>query len=423
LIGQLVTASTHAERAAAAAALARIVHPQTIAAVLDALARLPLDEFPARESVYARAAVWLDRPGAERVLLARLSRSIAARQSLEAEIEPLGRMRSRESLPLLLGAADQPVLAPGDRHRIAWALGRLGDDRAVPVLTGWLRGSDYQLKEPALTALEQIDSPLAAREARPLLKSEAHLPFKLRLGRLLARHGLADGYALATEHLADDMQTAEATQVLAALNDPRTSKELSAMIAARPDRRWHAAALTGLAAIGDNAARGELLVILADDRHPLAADAAEAAGLCADVELLPPLARLVQSRNRNIALASLVALRRFFAGVPSSPRGLVAVNLVAVDLAAGQDDDELLRPAADVPAETRAAIVTAVASLLLDAYVDVNVRHEAFAVLRLLRGEKYAELLASLADQAELEGTPLLAAAEAELRRERRLDN
>ena len=42
---------------------------------------------------------------------------------------------------------------------------------------------------------------------------------------------------------------------------------------------------------------------------------------------------------------------------------------------------------------------------------------------RLLRGERYAKLLADVADQAELEGTPLLAAATAELRRQRGVDN
>ena len=99
-----------------------------------------------REAVYARAAVQLDPAGAKRVLLARLERSIVARQSLEAEIEPLGQMRAKESLSLLL-AASQSSLSPQDRYRIAWALGRLGDDRAVPILTGWLQGADYQLKE------------------------------------------------------------------------------------------------------------------------------------------------------------------------------------------------------------------------------------------------------------------------------------
>jgi hypothetical protein len=264
-------------------------------------------------------------------------------------------MRSKQSLPLLLAAANQLNLSPADRHHIARALGRLGVDRAAGVLAGWLRDNDYQLKELALTSLETLDSEAAAREARPLLKSEPHLPFKLRLARLLARHGLADGYALATEHLADAAHTAGASLVLAALDDPRTTNDLSAIVAAQPDRRWLAAALTGLAAIGDAAARRQLLDILGDDRHPLASGAAEAAGLSADGELLLPLAALVRSRNKQIALASLVALRRFLSDVRSSPRGLAAVNLTAADLdnadlggaelAAG----ELLAPAADVP--------------------------------------------------------------------------
>jgi hypothetical protein len=98
--------------------------------------------------------------------------------------------RSKKSLSRLL-AADQPQLTPADRQAIARALGRLGDDRVVPVLTDWLRGADCQLKEPALTALESIDSAAAAREARPLLKTEAYLPYKLHLARLLPRRRLS----------------------------------------------------------------------------------------------------------------------------------------------------------------------------------------------------------------------------------------
>jgi HEAT repeat protein len=412
LIGELTHAQTHAERAAAATALARIAHPQATEFVLDALARLPLDEQPARVTVYGRAAVRLDPAVAERFLLDRLERSIHARQPLQPEIELLGRMRSKKSLPLLLLTAGQPTLATVDRHAMAWAMGRLGDDRAVPVLTGWLRENDYQLKELAMSALENLDSPLAAREARPLLKSEAHLPFKLRLARLLARHELADGYALATEHLADAAHTAEATLVLAALRDARTSKDLSAILAARPDRRWHAAALSGLAAIGEATARKQLLNILADDRNPLVTNAAEAAGLAGDAGLLRPLATLVQSRDKQISLAALVALRRFFTDVRSSRRGLAAVDL---------DPGEL--PNIAVGAQTRATIVAAVASLVVDAHVESDLRLEAFAVARLLRGEGYDKLLTDVADQAELEGTPLLAAVEAERRRQRGLDN
>lgn len=408
LIAQLTTAKTHAERTAAATALSHVAQPQATTAVLEALARLPLDEEPTRELAYARAAVKLDNAGAEKVLVTRLERSIKARQSFDSEVATLGRMRSKAALPLLLNAANQATITSADRQRLAWALGRVGDDQAVPVLIGWLRGEDYDLKETALAALENLDSPMAAREVRPLLKTEAHLPYKLRLARLLARHDMSDGYALATEHLADLSHTAEATLVLAALGDARTVKDLSAILAARPDRRWHAAALAGLAATGNAEARQQLLAILGDDRHPLAADAAEATGLIGDPELLVPLARLVQSRNKQIALASLVALQRFYLGVRTAPRGLAVARI---------ENPEPPPPAVEIPAKARATLIAAVTTVVMDAYVDPGVRQEAFAVLRLWRGDQYAKLLTELTDQAELEGTSLLASALAELRR------
>ncbi len=422
LIEQLTAAATHAERVVAATALAQVATPEAAAALLHALESLPLDESSAREAAYAAAALRLDAPGAERVLLDRLKRSIEARQSFEAEIGPLGRIQNQASLPLLLDAAKLLNLAPVDRHRIAWALGRLGDDRGVRVLTDWLRESNYQLKEQALAALELLDSQAAAREVRPLLKTEPHLPFKLRIARLLARHGFADGYALATEHLADVGHTADAALVLAALDDPRTANDLSAILAARPDRRWQAAALTGLAAIGDAAARGQLFEILGDERHPLAADGAEAAGLSGDNKLLLPLAALVRSRNKRIALTSLVALRRFFSDVRSSPRGLAAIDQDSADARFTDaknehaDNDALAAAAADVPPETLAALREAVASLVLDPYVEADLRQQAFAVAGTLRGEQYETLLSDLADQAELEGSPLLAMVQAERR-------
>ena len=148
-------------------------------------------------------------------------------------------------------------------------------------------------------------------------------------------------------------------------------------------------------AIGDAAARRQLLQILADERDPLAADAAGAAGLAADPDLLPPLAALVRSRNKQIALASLLALRRFLSGAGSLPQGLAIVDLNSFDLNAvdrnyadqrdvdldaaepndaGVDGGKLLMPAADVPAETCAVIATAVASLAVDTYVEIDVR-------------------------------------------------
>ncbi len=232
---------------------------------------------------------------------------------------------------------------------------------------------------------------------------------------MLARHGFADGYALATEHLADADHTAAATLVLAALDDPRTADDLSEIVSSMPDRRWYAATLTGLAATGNADARKQLQQILASDRSPLAADAADAVGLVGDGELLAPLARLVQSRNKQIAWSSLRALRRHLSGVRTSPRGLAAVELAAAN-ADESADAEPPQPAGDIPEPARAAIADAVASLVVDAYVDADLRQEALAVAQLLGGDRYTELLSELADQAELEGTPLLAAVQSQRR-------
>jgi HEAT repeat protein len=418
LIKQLNDAATHAERGAAVTALSRIANPDAVTAVMNALAGLPLDETPDRESRYAQAAVRIDAAGAERVLPARLKRSIAARQSLEAEIVTLGRMRSKESLPLLLAAANQHNLSNADRRYLAWALGRMGDERAVSTLVSWLRRDDYQVKDVSLEALKIIDSPAAARESRPLLKSEPHVPYKLRLARLLARHDMADGYALATEYLSDVDHTAAAALVLAALGDPRMAKDLSAILPSRPDRRWHAAALVGLVTIGNPTAVKQVREILTDDRHSLAVAAAEAAGLAVNSELLLPLAKLAQSRNKQVAMATLVALRRYLSVVRLSPRGLAAADTARTlpnDL--DRNDGEQPPLPVDLPPETGTTIAGSVASLVTDAYVDSDVRHQAFAVARHLGGERYTQLLADIADQAELEGTPLLAEVLAERRR------
>ncbi|QDU89730.1 hypothetical protein Pla175_31250 [Pirellulimonas nuda] len=426
LIDQLTDAATQAERQAAATALSRsgaaLRHSLGLTPVMDATAALPLDLAPAGEAAYAQAAIRLmprpalretmgDLPLAERVWLERLERSLAAGQSIEAEVDALGGMQSKQMSTLLMAAAEQPSLSAAERGAIARALGVLGEKRAAPLLVGWLRGADFRLKGEALTALELVDSPSSADAMRPLLKSESYLPFKLRIARLLARHGVDDGYALAAEHLSDQDHTAAATLVLVALDDPRTTRDLSEILATRPDRRWRAAALTGLAAVGDADARGELRKILADDRDPLVASAAEAVGLSADSTLLPPLAMLARSRNKEIAEAALVALRRFFSGVRQSPLGLAAID------ADGRPSSE---PAADVAPETRELLASAVADVASDAYVDLGLRVQALAAARLIGGEGYAELLTELADQSELEGTTLLAKVQADRREARR---
>jgi hypothetical protein len=443
LVHELKGAATYAERMAAFKALSQIAPPgvEGFREIQNAFAELPLDETAYRELEYARVAVRLyppakarqllgDLPATERLLLTRLERSMAADQSLAVEVDALGRLRSKAALPLLLKAGNQAAVAPASGLPIARALGRLADDAATPLLKRWLGAEQYELREAALAALEEIDSDAAAREVRPLLRSEPHLPLKLRMARLLARHGINDGYALAIEHLSDSQSTAQAALVLAALDDPRTVKDLSAIVAAPPDRQWLGAALTGLIAVNDVAARKPLQDILADDRHPLAAEAAQAVGLSADAELLRPLATLLKSRNRQIALNSLQALRRFLSDVRSSPRGLAAADTPAAHLGQfgagmfGESNFELWddsTTSVEVPPEIRAMLLEAVSSLALDAYVEPEIRYQALTVARLLGGDGYGKLLSDLADQPELEGTAILAEVQLQRRQSQQI--
>jgi len=418
LVRQATEGATNVERVAAVAALGYIDHPDATASVLSALARLPLDSDAATKSVYARAATKRDAQGAERILLDRLARSLAARQSIDAEVAALVGLGSRDIIPLLVSAADEATLASADQWRIAHALGQLGEEQGVPILVRWMRSSDHRLKEASLSALEAMASQIAAREAWPLLKTEAHLPYKLRLARLLARQGIPDGFALAMENLSDTSQTAAAALVLAALQDhghwklrSGPAQDLHAMVEGQPDGRWNAAALAGLVALGDPAVQEPLLEILADDRHPLITQAAQAVGLSLGPEFLPHLAELARSRNKQIAAASLTALQRYLSGVRWSPHGLAAGHRTAGPGSVMPDT-----PAADLAQETRTAIAEAVSSLAADAYVDSDIRSSALVVARLLGGAWYNDLLSELADQAELEGTSLLAAVQSQRR-------
>jgi hypothetical protein len=120
-------------------------------------------------------------------------------------------------------------------------------------------------------------------------------------------------------------------------------------------------------------------------------------------------------------MASLVGLRRYLSGVRSSPLGLAAADGPPADPDdAVRDDGSSTAPAPDVPADTRATIAEACARIAVDAYVESDLRYQAFSVARLLGGDRYAELLAELADQAELEsgsGSQLLEEVKAERRR------
>jgi hypothetical protein len=406
LLAELEKAPTHAERAGAAEALTAAGGSAVAAAVLKALGQLPLDHDPGQEAMYIRAALQLDRARAIELLVARLEQANLAQQSIAVEARLLGEADAAEGIPALLAAAEHGLGTPDDHYAVAEACAKLADERAVPLMARWLRSADSRLQWMALDALEAINTPAAALDLGMLVRAEQHLPFKLRLARLAARQGRADLYALASEHLADADQTIAAALVLSALNDPRAAPQLTRLFRQTLDRRWRGAALTGLVALNDAETKAEILTILADERHPLIANAAAAVGLSSDPELLTALAPLIESRGAHVAAAALIAVRRYHGRVRTAPRGLAAAS--TAPLAPAQSGP-------DIPPETRERLAAALHRVLLDPFADANVRQEAYWTARVLGGEEYRAALKELADQTEMESSGLLQFIEADL--------
>jgi hypothetical protein len=117
LLKQLDSAPTHAERQAATAGLADLQDPATLEHVLRVLDALPLDEETARERNLAQSVSRLAADGASAALVRRMRRSLAAGESPIVEIEQLGLLKSKDSIPGLLeaaGIAPSPMVAANE---------------------------------------------------------------------------------------------------------------------------------------------------------------------------------------------------------------------------------------------------------------------------------------------------------------------
>jgi HEAT repeat protein len=409
---------THAEFYAATAALAELNDVASSARVLAALERLPLDELATREQTLVTAAVRLAGDKVAPALLRRLEQKLIGEHYAPVEIAYLGQLKHRAATPALLRAAAvsspyrqgneagaNTAVLPGltaysgwdafhqQQFAVVYAFEQLREPRAVPVLGVWLSGSNTNqyLRSRALDALAAIDNDEAVAAVRLRFKAEPDLGLKMRMAAMLGRHGIADGYALAIEHVADPGLTPQAAAALGAIRDPRTRDELWRILDTSHDRQWNAAALHGLVAVGDERVKDRLLEILGDVRHPLLAEAVVAAGTLGDTDSLPLIAMLVGSRNQQVAQASLRAVAR-----------------LATRERIGDD------------AARRAALrdaVTAVLALLGDPDADQNLRLAALNTARQLADDRIRPAFRALADRAELEGSQILPRLELELNR------
>ncbi len=379
LVEHLNQARTLAERLSAASALADLNDPQHRGAALESLERLPLDEPKKREQSFVDEIARFAGKDAGPVLVRRLQRKLAAGHAAFPEIAQLGQLQYDEAVPLLLQAGIDG--ADSDELQLATAFEKLRDKRTVDLLVQWLQHANLNVRWAAFGALDAIDSDEAVAAIRLRLKSEPDLRLKLRMAATLGRHGIADGYPFAIEHLADPGVTEYAAKALAAIGDQRANKQLREILETSHDQQWNAAAMHGLAVLRDPSVKQRLLDILGDRRHPQLAAVITAAQAFGDSEFIPALSPLVSSRNYNVASVSIQAIK----------------ELAAVEEGRSPSLEQSL-----------SAATTQLLTLLDDPDVDVRLRIAALDTLVVIEDGRLSDSVKRLADRSELENTKLM---------------
>ena len=156
----------------------------------------------------------------------------------------------------------------------------------------------------------QIGTRSAAIELRPLLKTLRRLDEKLPIAKLLAKHGMNDGYSMAIEHLADGGNVSlMAAEVLAEIDSDESRRQLVQILESNADRKWYVGAIAGLLAMQNEKGQKAFAEVIADDRHPLLLQTLALSEFAGKRSLLNQAPMLVDSRNIQIAIAALSQIK------------------------------------------------------------------------------------------------------------------
>ncbi len=373
-------AATFAETASRLLALGELPATDRKDEAARAYEALALDAPATLEQAAGRALGRLDPPRAAELIAARLAKKDDAGLDVSAEIDRLGRLPAELAVPPLLAAWERP-LAANERLAYARAAALVPDARLIPSLSDLLDPRQYQTRLYAMEALRKINTGEAASTLAPHLDEEADPTQQLRLVAFLGRHGLRDGYPRAIEHVSQPALRDQAVAALAALNDPRAVPELRRIWQESNDLAWNAAALRGLARLGQADIAPRLLEIAATPGDSLAPSALLGLGDLGTPEALPIVREALNSRRDE----SVIAATRAAARLLSRP--------------ALKDD----------------AILDRLAALLADADASPEVRRASLDALAALNDPRLGPGLLAVARDANLEGSPLLIEAERRL--------
>ncbi len=373
--------STFAERAAQLRAVGRLKMKSQQSAVLALLDQLQLDAPAEIQQAAAVALAQLDPNEAGRQLRAGIDKKFAAGQQVYTEIHALGELLATAAVPLLVEVSEL-ALDWMEEVTLVTACAKIADPRLVPLLARRLDPDEPEMRQHAVDALKKIDTTEAAKALQPHLQEEANLLRKLEIAEFLGRHGIADGYAFAIEHMSEPSLREKAVTALATIRTSQASEELRKILESSNDLAWNAAAVLALGRLGEKELAPRFLEMTEDLKNPLAPAALQALGYLGEGQALAKVREGLNSRNAGIVAASADAAGRLLA-LPS-----VQANDVRDQLA----------------------------SLLADADASQEARAAALSSLLALNDRRLEMALAKAERDAGLEETPLLEQIEKQLR-------
>jgi HEAT repeat protein len=117
------------------------------------------------------ATWWLARHGAHSDLFIEAAYRLAQPDSIKARnaADVLGSLRSVKAIEPLGAALNNPIFDAEARVAMAGALGRIGEQTALPALRSALRANEYQVRAAALAGIRELRGPLDLSPALPLL--------------------------------------------------------------------------------------------------------------------------------------------------------------------------------------------------------------------------------------------------------------
>jgi hypothetical protein len=366
-------AETFAETAARLRVLGKLPASSGKDEVVRSYETLLLDAPADIQEVAGRTLGRLDARKAAELISARLARKDEAGLDVALEMTLLGELPREIATPALLKAWNRS-LDPLERLAFARACADVADARLVPAVSTLLDPRQWQTRAYAMEALRRIDTDEAASALWPHLDEEADVARKLRLIAFLGRHGFREGYAQALEHLSQAALREEAVAAIAAIGEPRAIPELRRIWQTSNDLAWNAAAIRALARLGQQDIAPKLLEIARTPGDPLADSALIGLGDLGSAEALPIVREALASRRDEIVIAAARA---------------AAMLLVRPEL---KDD----------------GIRDRLAALLADPDASPPVRQSALRALVALDDSRLGATLATVAHDANLEGTPLL---------------